>query len=196
VSADAAVVDFGNVLVEVDFRRAFSAWAQAAGVPLDALSRKFAFDDAYCAHERGEIDDDEYFIRLRTTLGVSLSHRQLREGWNAIFGEPLPQAERVLRELAARMPVYVFSNTNPTHLAHFAPRYKELLSGVTRVVASCEIGRRKPEPEAFARVAEIAGLAPARLAFFDDLEENVAGARRAGLRAYRVTAPEEILALL
>lgn len=196
MSASAAVVDFGNVLVEVDFRRALSSWANAAGVPVDALSRKFSFDDAYCAHERGEIDDREYFRTISAAMGLRLPHAQMLEGWNAIFGEALPGAQRVLRELAARMPVYVFSNTNPAHLAHFAPRYRDLLAGVTRVITSCEIGRRKPEPEAFARVAEIAGLPPERLAFFDDLEENVAGARRAGLRAYRVSRPEEILALL
>lgn len=118
------------------------------------------------------------------------------EGWNAIFGEPLPGAERVLRELAARMPVYVFSNTNAAHVAHFSPRYRDLLSGVTRVITSCDIGARKPEAEAFRRVATIAGLPPERLAFFDDLEENVAGARRGGLQAHRVTRPEEILGFI
>jgi len=36
-------------------------------------------------------------------------------------------------------------------------------------------------------------LPPPRLAFFDDLEENVAGARQAGLQAWRVSRPGEIL---
>lgn len=194
--ADAAVLDLGNVLVEVDFRRAFAAWAKAAGVPVEALSARFSFDDAYCAHERGEIDAARYFSRLKTSLGIALSDAQWLEGWNAIFGGPLPGAGRVLRELAGRMPLYVFSNTNPAHIAHFAPRYRELLAPVTKVVTSCEIGRRKPEPEAFRRLAAITGLAPSRLAFFDDLEENVAGARAAGLQAQRVSRPAEILAAL
>jgi putative hydrolase of the HAD superfamily len=196
MDADAAVLDFGGVLVEIDFRRAFAAWAAAAGVPVEALSSRFACDDAYCAHERGEIKEGEYFSRLRQALRISIPDESFLEGWNAIFGEPLPGAGRVVRELAARMPVYVFSNTNAAHLAHFAPRYRELLSEVTQVVTSCDIGRRKPEPEAFARMARLTGLPPARLAFFDDLEENVAGARRAGLRAHRVSRPAEILELL
>lgn len=196
MSVDAAVLDLGNVLVEIDFRRAFAAWARAAGVSVDALSRKFSFDEAYCAHERGEIDAARYFSALKSTLGIELSDKQFLEGWNAIFGGPLPGAEKVLRELAARMPLYVFSNTNPAHVAHFAPRYRELLAPVTKVVTSCDIGRRKPEPEAFRRVAAITGLPPSRLAFFDDLEENVAGARLAGLQAHRVTSPGEILELL
>jgi putative hydrolase of the HAD superfamily len=190
---DAAVLDLGGVLVEIDFGRAFAAWAKAAGVPAGALSGKFSFDEAYCAHERGEIDQAGYFLKLRECLRVDIPDEAMLAGWNAIFGGPLPGAERVVRELAARMPLYVFSNTNPAHVAHFGPRYRELLSPVTKVVTSCDIGRRKPEPEAFRRMAAITGVPPSRLAFFDDLEENVAGARQAGLQARRVTRPQEIL---
>ena len=196
MNVDAVVLDLGNVLVEIDFRRAFAAWAKAAGVPAEALAQRFSFDEAYCAHERGEINEAKYFSMLRTNLGIDISDDSFLAGWNAIFGGPLPGAEKVLRELSARMPLYVFSNTNPAHLAHFGPRYRALLSPVTKVVTSCDIGRRKPEPEAFRRMAAITGLPPARLAFFDDLEENVAGARAAGLQAQRVSGPGEILDLL
>jgi len=196
VNIDAAILDLGNVLVEIDFRRAFAVWARAAGVPVDVLSAKFSFDDAFCAHERGELDHAAYFEALRKSLGIRIPDAEMLAGWNAIFGGPMPGAEKVLRELASRMPLYVFSNTNPAHVAHFAPRYRALLSPVTKVVTSCDIGRRKPEPEAFRRMAAITGLPPSRLAFFDDLEENVAGARAAGLQAHRVNGPGEIPALL
>jgi FMN phosphatase YigB (HAD superfamily) len=190
---EAAVLDLGGVLVEIDFRRAFAVWARAAGVPAEALAEKFSFDAAYCAHERGEISEAKYFSMLRTNLGIDISDDSFLAGWNAIFGGPMPGAERALRELARRMPLYVFSNTNPAHVAYFGPRYRELLSPVTKVVTSCDIGRRKPEPEAFRRMTAIIGIAPSRLAFFDDLEENVAGARAAGLQARRVARPQEIL---
>jgi FMN phosphatase YigB (HAD superfamily) len=36
---------------------------------------------------------------------------------------------------------------------------------------------------------------PARRAFFDDVEANVAGARRAGLQAHQVTGPDQIAAI-
>jgi putative hydrolase of the HAD superfamily len=196
MDVDAAVLDFGGVLVEIDFRRAFAVWADAAGVPVDELASRFSFDDAYCAHERGEIDVAAYFSSIRSSLRVDIPDKELLQGWNAIFGAPLPGAGRVLREIGRRMPLYVFSNTNAAHFAHFGPRYRELLAPVRKVLTSCDIGRRKPEPEAFVRIAAITGLPPARLAFFDDLEENVAGARRAGLQAHRVSRPDEILGLL
>lgn len=196
MDVDAVALDLGNVLIEVDFGRAFAAWGRAAGVPAAALASRFSFDEPYCAHERGEITAAQYFDALKGSLGVSLDHAAMLEGWNAIFGEPLPGIGPVVREIAKRWPLYAFSNTNPAHVAHFRPRYRELLSHFTRIVASCDIGRRKPEPEAFARLARLAGVAPRRLAFFDDLQENVAGARRAGLLAHRVTRPAELAALL
>lgn len=191
----ALVFDFGGVLVDIDFRRAFAAWADAAGVPAAAIAARFAVDDACCAHERGEIDDRAYFAHLRSLLGVGLSDDALLAGWNAVIGEPMPGIETLLRDLAGRLPLYVFSNTNPAHVAHFAPRHRRLLRHFRRTITSCDIGRRKPEPEAFARVSDLIGAPPSRLAFFDDVEENVAGARRAGLQAFRVRGAAEIEAI-
>ena len=193
MKADAIVFDLGGVLVDIDLRRAFAAWGGAAGVPPDAISARFAVDEACCAHERGEIDDFAYFAHLRASLGLPrLSDEQMLAGWNAIVGEPIPGMEALVRRLASRVPLYVFSNTNPAHVAHFGPRLRHLLAHFRRTFMSCELGRRKPEAEAFARLSELVGLPPARLAFFDDVEANVAGARRAGLQAHRVSRPDEI----
>jgi glucose-1-phosphatase len=116
-------------------------------------------------------------------------------GWNAIIGEPMPGIEPLVRELAARRPLYVFSNTNQAHLAHFTPRLAALLSHFRRLFTSCELGHRKPEPEAFARLASEIGVLPERLLFFDDVEEHIVGARGAGLQAYRVRSAAEIAAI-
>jgi glucose-1-phosphatase len=192
---DALVFDLGGVLIDVDLGRAFAAWSAAAGVPAAALARRFSVDAACCAHERGEIDDRAYFAHLRRTLGVELAEADMLAGWNAVIGEPSAGMEALVGRLARRRPLYVFSNTNPAHIAHFTPRCRRLLAHFRRTITSCELGRRKPEPEAFARLAAEIGAAPSRLAFFDDVEENVAGARRAGLHAFRASDPAGIAAI-
>lgn len=189
---DAIVFDLGGVLVDIDLHRAFAAWGGAAGVAVEAIAARFAVDEACCAHERGEIDDRAYFAHLRGSLGLpQLSDEQMLAGWTAIIGEPIPGIESLVRRLASRLPLYVFSNTNPAHVAHFVPRFRDLLAHFRRTFTSCELGRRKPEAEAFARLSELIGLPPARLAFFDDVEANVAGARRAGLQAHLVMRPDQ-----
>jgi putative hydrolase of the HAD superfamily len=192
---DALVFDLGNVLVDIDFGRAFASWSAQSGVPARELAARFQIDAAYCAHERGEMDECDYFAALRRRLGIALADEAMLAGWNAIIGEPLPGIDALVARLAACFPLYVFSNTNPAHYAHFAPRHRTLLSYFRNTIVSCDIGSRKPDPEAFRRMAALTGMAPGRLAFFDDLEDNVQGAREAGLHAFRVSAPAEIAAI-
>lgn len=190
---DALVFDLGNVLVPIDFGLAIAAWAGAAGVATSDLAGRFCFDQAYCAHERGEIDAPEYFARLRRSLGIELPDAELLRGWNTIFLDVAAETVDLLRRLSASVPLYVFSNTNRAHCAYWQPRYRELLAPFKKVICSCDIGRRKPEIEAFLQVARIAGIAPQRIGYFDDLEENVAGARAAGLRAFRAVSPADVV---
>jgi glucose-1-phosphatase len=195
LSVEAIVFDFGNVLVDIDFRRAFAAWADAAGVSASKVKSRFRFDDAYCAHERGEIDIHGYFAALRRSLDISLTDEQFLAGWDAILGEPMPGIEPLISRLAAQWPLYVFSNTNPTHAARIAADYGSLLRHFRHFFTSCELGARKPEPESFAHLAREIAAPASRLVFFDDVEENVAGARRAGLQAYQVRSAAEIAAI-
>ena len=195
MKVEAVVFDLGGVLVDIDLGRAFASWGAAAGVPGATIAARFSVDDACHAHERGELDDRGYFAHLRHTLGIALADEAMLAGWNAIIGEPLPGIEPLVRELAARRPLYVFSNTNPAHIAHFTPRLQALFAHFRQVFTSCELGRRKPEPQAFARLASRIGVPASRLAFFDDAEDNVAGARRAGLQAYRAQSAAEIRAI-
>lgn len=189
------VFDFGNVLVEIDFDRAFAVWAGAAGVSVAALKARFAFDDAYRAHESGELDIRAYFAALRRSLDIPLTDDELLAGWDAILGEPMPGIAALVTRLAAQWPLYVFSNTNPTHAARIASHYGALMRHFRHFFTSCELGARKPETAAFARLAKRIGTAPERLVFFDDLEENVVGARNAGLRAFRVASAAEVAAI-
>lgn len=193
---DALVFDFGGVIVDIDFGRALSAWARNAKVPPNALAPRFSFDAHYQAHERGEIDGDEYFASLRNSLGLTLSDEQLLAGWNAIFGEPLPDIDKLLRTLAPILPLYLLSNTNPMHRAFWTARYHEVLTPFSALFCSCELGVRKPSPDAFLRIADLIGTPPARIGFFDDLVENVDGARAAGLIAFQVSSTPDVVRAL
>ena len=191
----ALVFDLGGVLIDIDLRRAFGAWGAAAGVASADIASRFSVDEPCCAHERGEIDDQAYFAHLRRVLRIEISDEAIGAGWNAIIGEPLPGIEAIVERLAREFPLYVFSNTNPAHVAHFTPRLARLFAHFRRVFTSCDLGERKPHAAAFARLAAAIGAPAARLVFFDDMEDNIAGARRAGLRAFHVRSPAEIEAI-
>jgi putative hydrolase of the HAD superfamily len=191
-AVDALLFDFGNIVVDIDFSRAFDIWASAAGVSPALIAKRFSFDKAYEAHECGEIEGAAYFCSLRDALGIPLSDQQFLAGWNAIFVRPTPGMRELLRTLAAAMPLYLFSNTNALHHAFWSRAYRSLLESFTTIFCSHQLGSRKPSPDAFRQVVESIGIAPARVAFFDDLPENVDGARQAGLVAFHVTSIVEL----
>ena len=196
MSADALLFDLGGVVIQVDFARAVSAWADAARVPAAELSNRFSLDAGYEAHERGELDPAAYCAHLRQTLGLELADEPLLAGWNQIFVGEVPEVGPLLAGLARSFPLYAFSNTNAAHRTFWQARYADVIAPFSQIFCSCDLGRRKPTADAYLEVCKRMGVAPARIVFFDDVLENVRGAREAGLRAYQVASAAEIRAAL
>lgn len=189
---DAFLFDAGGVLIEVDMRRALADWAQCAGVPATELAARFGVDAAYKAHECGEISSTEYFAALRGTLGIDISNSDFAHGWREVLLDVIPGIPELLHQLSARAPVYIFSNTNALHYETWKARYPELSPPVTRTFCSHQIGLRKPSVDAYEKVCALIGLPPQRVAFFDDLAENIEGARKAGLKAFHAPSFHDI----
>ena len=103
MSVEALLFDVGEVVIEIDFR-SVASWAGAAGTAADALQARFAFDDAYQRHERGEIAAGEYFAALRSSLGIDLSDAALVTGWNAIYVNEVPGMRALLHTVGQRFP--------------------------------------------------------------------------------------------
>ena len=61
---------------------------------------------------------------------------------------------------------------------------------------SFEIGHCKPETGAFDIVLEGVSVLPADILFLDDMEQNIAAARRLGIKALQVDGSVEVLAAL
>jgi glucose-1-phosphatase len=185
--------DLGNVVIGIDFDRAVATWAEAAGRDAADLRQRFHFDESYERHERGEIDASQYFSSLRSLLAVDLSDEQFATGWNAIYTGLIPEVADLLPALARSLPLYAFTNTNVTHHEAWATLYAPVLQSFEQVFLSCSLGLRKPDVEAFAAVAERMGVPLAGILFFDDIYENVVGARAAGMAAVWVRSPQDVI---
>ncbi|MGJ4931462.1 HAD-IA family hydrolase [Bradyrhizobium sp. HKCCYLS2038] len=195
-AADALLFDLGRVVIDVDFVQVVSRWAAHAGCAADDLAPRFVRDEVYHGHERGMVSDAAFFAHLRGRLGIDISDAQFLDGWNAIFVGPMPGIAPLLARAAERLPLYAFSNTNQPHIAHFTPRYADLLGHFREIFLSSSIGLRKPDAEAYDHVVQAIGVPAERIVFFDDLAENVEGARTSGLQAVLVRSTDDIAAAL
>ena len=176
----------------LDWERMFESWSAASGKSAAELRRRFSFDAHYQRYERCEIDERAYFASLRSTLGIDLDDAAFEAGWGAIFTGEITETVEMIRELRGRIPMYAFSNTNLAHHAVWSRKFAPALALFDDVYISCTLGARKPEREAFARVARAMKVAEREILFFDDTPENVTGARAAGVQAVLVKSPRDV----
>lgn len=195
-AADALLFDLGRVVIDIDFQKAHACWAGHAGCTPSDIAARFVRDEAYWHHEIGKISDADYFASLRASLGIPLSDEQFLEGWNAIFAGEMPGIDALLARAGKHLPLFAFSNTNAAHVAHFPPLYADVLRHFRKVFFSSTIGLRKPDADAYRHVVDAIGVPASRIVFFDDLAENIEGARAVGIHAVHVKSSADIAAAL
>lgn len=191
-AADALLFDLGRVVIDIDVGKALACWARHAGCTPADVSKPFSQSETFRRYETGHASDAEFFEALRAALGIALSDAQLLEGWNAIFAGEMPCINALLARAGRRLPLYAFSNTNPPHVAHFSKPYADVLGHFREIFLSCAIGLRKPDAAAYDHVIKAIGAPAERIVFFDDLVENIEGARKRGLTAVHVTSPDDV----
>lgn len=177
---DVLVLDLMGTVLRDPYREALEA---ATGMPLERAHR-FKDPDAWPAFERGELTEtefvDRFFIDSGQTLDVAAFHAARRAGYAY-----LPGMQSLLTRAASTLPTYIASNY-PVWIAELRERFA-LDAHCVDVIASHELGARKPDPEFFQRLLARIGHPASRCVFVDDREDNCAAAAELGMRTIRFT---------
>lgn len=193
----AIITDLGNVVVPFDPRRLARALVRDRLVPLTA-AEIFAVTDSEDggAHrlrfERGDITDEQFVRGLETRFEVLLPRQVFWQAWLEIFGAPNLKIQALWRAVKQRgVALIALTNTDPYRLGHMLAAADLPFDAV---VASCQVGMIKPEPQIFHRAVEFAGCAAAECFFVDDDERNVLAARALGIPSHHFTAYDALAA--
>jgi glucose-1-phosphatase len=192
----ALLFDLGGVVIDIDFERVLRHWAGLSRYTEAQLRARCVLDDVYERYERNEVGDAEFFAHVRRVLALQADDAEIAAGWNAIF---VGLNREVMAQVAAtthRVPSFVLTNTSACHQATWTRAYPVLFETFRGVFASTDLGMRKPERRAFDAVVARIGVDPGRILFFDDMPQNVDGARCAGLQAVLVGSPGDVAAAL
>ena len=183
----AIAFDLMDTAVRDPYREALEA---ATGLPIEELFRRRS-GHAYPALERGEMAEEDYWA-VFAAAGIEVDpaefHRVRREGttWMPGMAELLDDLDGVVvRATASNYPDWI----EELALGPLAGRFD-------RVLASCHLGVRKPEPAFFTRLLDELALPPGEVLFVDDREENVVAARAVGLASHRFRGAAELRAWL
>jgi FMN phosphatase YigB (HAD superfamily) len=182
-------LDMGNVLLRFSHQRMAEQMAAVCGRPVEAI-RHILFDDGLLwAFERGELAAETFFERFCQALDVHPCREALAQAASDIFDLSVPMVGLVGKLYAAGLPLGLFSNTSPWHWQYCVRRFGVLPTMFRVHALSFELGAMKPEPTAFEKAAQLAGMPPEAIFFTDDRPDNVAAAQRAGWDAILFQSP-------
>jgi HAD superfamily hydrolase (TIGR01509 family) len=175
------IFDVQGVIVKVrsdmDYFRYLSG---VSGKPPDFFMHP-SFIDAWKTLEKGEISVKEFERRVSVMSGIP--EQKIR--WVDFYKEGLSRNKEVMDLIMALRRDYPY-----VRLATFSNgdegRYPPTALIIDRELfdhsfVSYKLGIRKPDPEAYKMVLRNLNVNPEEAAFVDDRQENVEGARKAGI---------------
>jgi putative hydrolase of the HAD superfamily len=185
----AVVFDIGGVLEvteEMDFTR---EWEPKLGLGAGEIGKRLA--DVWAGGAIGTVTEEFVHRAIGDRLGIAGAQVELMMGdmWAQYLGAGNVELIDYVRRLRPAYRTGILSNSfvGARKREQDAYGFENL---VEDLVYSHEVGMSKPDPRIYELACARLGVAPAETIFVDDLERNVAGARKAGMHAvlYRSNA--------
>jgi putative hydrolase of the HAD superfamily len=180
----ALIFDLGNVVAFFDYMRACERFGAHLGLSGENFRDRIldrGFQPLMVEFESGRIAPEDFAHKVMAMGGLDLSYQGFVFDWQDIFwlNEPVAALIRFLKSRG--YPLLLGSNTNVLHAAHFRRQFADTLNRLNHIIVSYEVGSMKPDRRFYEACVVAAGKSAGSCVFIDDLEENVDGARRAGL---------------
>ncbi len=193
---DAVMFDFGGVLSGSPFE-AFSRYETEKGLPegfIRHLNATNHHDNAWARLERNELGFDAFCDAFESEARAAGGAVDTRALFALIGGELRPEMIGAVRRCKARFKTALLTNNfvlpSGNGLDGTAIELKELFDVV---VASTEVGMRKPDPRFYEMACRLLDVSPERVVFLDDLGVNLKPARAMGMVTIKVVDPSVAL---
>jgi HAD superfamily hydrolase (TIGR01509 family) len=192
------IFDLGGVLINIEPGRSHAALKRFAGPRNIELQRDAAAANIFQEYERGVLDSNQFRNFFRSYVEGEVNDERIDLAWNAMLMDIPNSRIDLLLELRKQYRIFLLSNTNEIHMTRIN-HYINAVYGLSsfdrifeQVYLSYEMGTRKPEAAIYERVFSENNLLLEETLFIDDSEENVAGARKAGLLSHHLEADQTV----
>ena len=174
--------DIGGVFLS----NAWDRTSRSRAVQTFALDR-VAFDRLHNvvigAFETGQMSLDEYLDRTLFYKPRAFTKDEFKQ-FAFAQSRPYEESLELLASIAATKQYLIGAINNESRdLNRFRIERFDLRKYFAVFFSSCYLGVRKPEERIYRMALEMTGRGPGESVFIDDREENVEGARRAGMHA-------------
>jgi HAD superfamily hydrolase (TIGR01509 family) len=140
--------------------------------------------------DHGFISRQDYIIRVAEITGVS--EEETLKGFMEEYAPNKELIDYIRSDVKPRYKVGLLSNIGRDWIQSFFDAH-QLHDLFDEVVLSNEEGMTKPNPIIFERTAERLGISPDQCVMIDDREENIEGARQAGMQVMLYVSNNELM---
>ncbi len=195
------IFDFGNVLIDLDFKRCFDTFEEVTGLSWDIHNMPTEITSAIHKYDRGHISDEAFLWTFQQHNSMA-DPRDLIRAWNSLIGDIPQKRFSMLESLRPDYNLVILSNINNLHLRkihHYLKKAHQITDFEDRyfdhVFYSHLIGMRKPDDEIYPHVTDVLSVNKSDILFIDDLPENIEAAKSYGWHG-QVHHPEDEIQLL
>lgn len=181
--------DLGNVILDIDVDGAIDRLMQLSKVDGNQMS----IEKILLEYETGRVSTDIFINTILRESKANVQAIDIIEAWNSMLIGIPPHRLEMLKELRRNYSVYLLSNTNALHV-EWLHKYVKREFGIDSfekeffdtAYYSHIVGDRKPTSSIFKHITDDAMLTPSLTLFMDDIQENLAVAKKQGFKTYLV----------
>jgi putative hydrolase of the HAD superfamily len=188
------VFDYGGVICTFDYGAFFRRLGNPADRTIPDAGALLAGSDLPRRYEAGEISSWEFYRGISDLFGFTADEEEFASAFSGIF-RPIESTFRLIRRLSRTYRLGLLSNTNPWHYERNI-REAEIFPLFDAVTLSFQAKAMKPAEGIYRDLLGKIALRAEECVFIDDLEENVAGARRLNLHVIRYEGHERLVSAL
>jgi putative hydrolase of the HAD superfamily len=186
----AILFDAGGVLNKATDRFIYDEAASIFGKDREAVVAAIhKFEQEF---SKGKISEKELWTLVSKELGVDPAPVRIFGIWRTVYEREFTPIEDTLKLVerirSAGYRTGILSNTEKPHVE--ICKSKGHFDGFDPLVLSCEVGMRKPAREIFQLALDRLGLPADQVAFTDDNENKMTGARELGMHTHVFTSSE------
>lgn len=177
------ITDLGNCLLKFDFEQLLENMATKSQYSKQQIKNVLIYSKIWNKFSRGEISAKDFFIFLRRKLDFFDSFSGFEFVWtDRVFSLNKSYFSMLYELMKKNHKIYMLSNIDETHWGAVERNFSDYLSIFSRCFLSFRMRKIKPEIKIYKEVKnEIRNKA----VFLDDMDENIYGAKKAGLEVIK-----------
>lgn len=182
------IFDYGNVIFEIDFKRAQKALSQLGITGIEDFFAHKSHNNIFNDLETGTITPAEFRAGIRKAANNdNLTDEEIDAAWNSLLIGVPPNIHEVLLHVKEKYRTFLLSNNNEIHYLYIVD-YLQKQFGMPdnsplfeKAYYSHQMLLRKPHVEIFQQVLQENNLIPEETLFIDDSPQHLVGAKAAGM---------------